>query len=101
MDVTELILEREAQIRKLQHEIDILKFDGIQALFQIPLSNYENELDTKLYYVLLRAGYTTLGDVLGKSKDELLKLYNFGPKKLEKLEHWVAEKHFEFFSISD
>lgn len=48
----------------------------------------------RTYNSLLRAQIHTVGDVLEKKEEDLLKIRNFGVKSLEELKHRLAERGF-------
>lgn len=98
MNVEKLIEEKEAQIRILYKEIEKLKTDSYTALFSIDLSVYRKELGTKLYYCLLRNGCSTVGDIVIRSRADLLNFKAFGAASLKQLEDWMKQKNLEFLS---
>lgn len=84
-----LIAEKEAEIRKLQAEIDILKSlppNGI--CLDLPLQQFE-DLPTYIITALRKDKIYTAEDLINKSESELLKIRNIGTGKLQIIKKWL------------
>lgn len=84
-----LIEEKEAEIRKLQAEIDILKSlppNGI--CLDLPLQQFE-DLPTYITMDLRKDKIYTAEDLINKSESELLKIRNIGTGKLQIIKKWL------------
>ena len=84
-----LIEEKEAEIRKLQAEIDILQSlppNGI--CLDLPLQQFE-DLPTYITMDLRKDKIYTAEDLINKSESELLKIRNIGTGKLQIIKKWL------------
>ena len=62
--------------------------DNLHELFDHPI--HELELSIRSENCLLRGGIQTIGDLLQKSRDDLLKIRNLGKKSLTEIEEKIA-----------
>ena len=62
------------------------------AMYQTPIK--ELMLSPRAYSCLMLAQIHTVGEVLERQEEELLKIRNFGTKSLEELKHRLAERGF-------
>ena len=61
-------------------------------MYEMPIE--ELTLSPRTYSCLVRAQIHTVGEVLEKKEEDLLKILNFGAKSLEELKHRLAERGF-------
>ena len=61
-------------------------------MYEMPIE--ELTLSHRTYSCLVRAQIHTVGEVLEKKEEDLLKIRNFGAKSLEELKHRLAERGF-------
>ena len=61
-------------------------------MYQTPIG--ELMLSPRTYNSLMHARIHTVGDVLEKKEEDLLKIRNFSAKSLEELKHRLAERGF-------
>ena len=68
------------------------KDDGEPEIFSHPI--HELELSIRSENCLLRGGMNTIGDLIKKSRDDLLKIRNLGRKSLTEIEEKIASLGF-------
>lgn len=92
----ELIEEKEAAIRKLQNEIEILKSlpSNDFCSFDLPLALFD-DLDIFIVRYLERAEIITVKDLISKSKYQVLHVRRIGPQKLEIIEQWLKKHNLQ------
>ena len=64
------------------------------AMYQTPIK--ELMLSPRMYSCLMLAQIHTVGEVLERQEEELLKIRNFGTKSPEELKHRLAERGFTY-----
>jgi DNA-directed RNA polymerase subunit alpha len=61
----------------------------------------ELDLSVRSYNCLKRAGINTVGELVRKTEDEMMKVRNLGKKSLEEVEHKLTELGFSFNKIGE
>lgn len=68
---------------------------GILDLIQSPIEDLA-ELSVRSRNSLQKENIRTLGDLIGKTEEEMLKIENFGRKSLQEIEDFLAEHNLRF-----
>lgn len=82
---------REKEYYQMFLELTAERLNNLPKETPLGLTIEELDLSVRAYNCLKRAGITTVGDIISKTEDEMMKVRNLGRKSLEEVVHKLHE----------